>query len=338
MAEVNLTAAFSTVPGGDAEAIKRLLVETVEQIARDDGTFQQAKLVFTESDERCGLTAELDGVKKEGVPLAIDLDTLEDAQTSAGARAQLKEAHPALLPEGAGEVTDDGVLLLYLYGGCVFRVPDGVQPPKAGSLFFCRHLAVRPGERVLEIGGGPRPGRGAGGARRAPAWWRPTSSRPPSRPCAPTRPQRRRRSTRAWATATRRSPASASTSSAPTRRRCRRRPARAARRRGRRRQRRPRRLGAARPAHRGRPRAPGAGRPPRVHDLRVPRAQDRLRQAGGGGLHAAGRRHRDAVVPAHRLRAARPPARARRRGDDPGGDAARRWSGSSSRDGWRERG
>jgi len=92
MAEVNLTAAFSSVPGGDAEAIKRLLVEVVEQIARDDGTFNRAKLVFTESDERCGLTAELDGVKKEGVPLPLDLDILEDAQTSAGARAQLKEA------------------------------------------------------------------------------------------------------------------------------------------------------------------------------------------------------------------------------------------------------
>jgi hypothetical protein len=92
MAEVTLTAAFSTIPAGDAEAIKRMLVETVEQIARDDGTFQKAKLVFTESDERCGLTAELDGVKKEGVPLSLELDTLEDAQTSAGARAQLKEA------------------------------------------------------------------------------------------------------------------------------------------------------------------------------------------------------------------------------------------------------
>jgi hypothetical protein len=92
MAEVSLTAAFSTVPGDEAEAIKRLLVETVEQIARDDKTFSRAKLVFTESDERCGLTAELDGVKKEGVPLALDLDTLEDAQTGAGARAQLKEA------------------------------------------------------------------------------------------------------------------------------------------------------------------------------------------------------------------------------------------------------
>jgi release factor glutamine methyltransferase len=48
---------------------------------------------------------------------------------------------------------DDG-LLLYAYGGCVFRVPDGVQPPKAGSRFFCRHLGARAGERVLEIGAG----------------------------------------------------------------------------------------------------------------------------------------------------------------------------------------
>ena len=92
MADVQLTAAFSTIPAGEAEAIKRLLVETVEQIARDDASFQRAKLVFTESDERCGLTAELDGVKREGVPLALDIELLEDAQSGAGARAQLKEA------------------------------------------------------------------------------------------------------------------------------------------------------------------------------------------------------------------------------------------------------
>ena len=92
MPEVSLTAAFSTIPGDDAEAIKRLLVEIVEQLSREDGTFTRAKLVFTESNERCGLTAELDGTKREGVPLAIELDQLEDAQTSAGARAQLKEA------------------------------------------------------------------------------------------------------------------------------------------------------------------------------------------------------------------------------------------------------
>ncbi len=92
MAAVSLTAAFSTVPAGEQEELKRVLVETVEQLARDDGTFRTARIVFTESDERCGLTAELDGVKREGVPLQIELEQLEDAKTSAGARAQLKEA------------------------------------------------------------------------------------------------------------------------------------------------------------------------------------------------------------------------------------------------------
>src|ERR671910_3799988 len=92
MAEVELTAAFSTVPAGEAEDIKRVIVEVVQQLAQDDATFTRARVVFTESDERCGLTAELDGVKREGVPLQIDIDQLEDAQTSAGARAQLKEA------------------------------------------------------------------------------------------------------------------------------------------------------------------------------------------------------------------------------------------------------
>lgn len=92
MADVSLTAAFSTVPVPEQEELKRVLVDTVEQLARDDGGFTRARLVFTESDERCGLTAELDGVKREGVPLSIDLEQLEDARTSAGARAQLKEA------------------------------------------------------------------------------------------------------------------------------------------------------------------------------------------------------------------------------------------------------
>jgi hypothetical protein len=92
MADVNLTAAFSTVPAGEAEEIKRVITEVVQQIAQDDGTFKKAKIVFTESDERCGLSAELDGIKKEGVPLQIDIEQLEDAKTSAGARAQLKES------------------------------------------------------------------------------------------------------------------------------------------------------------------------------------------------------------------------------------------------------
>jgi hypothetical protein len=89
MAEITMTAAFSTVPAPDQEAIKRVLSETIEQ---EDKSFTRAKIVFTESDERCGLTAELDGVKKHGVPLALELEQLEDAQTSAGARAQLKES------------------------------------------------------------------------------------------------------------------------------------------------------------------------------------------------------------------------------------------------------
>ncbi|HVQ78241.1 MAG TPA: hypothetical protein VMT79_22180 [Candidatus Binatia bacterium] len=92
MAEISLTAAFSTVPGPEQEAIKRLLTETIERIAQDDRSFSRARVVFTESDERCALTAELDGVKKDGVPLQIDLEQLEDAQSSAGARAQLTEA------------------------------------------------------------------------------------------------------------------------------------------------------------------------------------------------------------------------------------------------------
>jgi hypothetical protein len=92
MIDITLTAAFSTVPAPDQESIKRLLTETVEQLAQEDKAFTRAKLVFTESDERCGLTAELDGMKKEGVPLPLDIDLLEDAQTAAGARAQLKEA------------------------------------------------------------------------------------------------------------------------------------------------------------------------------------------------------------------------------------------------------
>jgi hypothetical protein len=92
VADVTLTAAFSTVPAPEQEAIRRLLTETVEQLAQEDRSFTRAKLVFTESDERCGLTAELDGVKREGVPLALELEQLEDAQTAAGARAQLKES------------------------------------------------------------------------------------------------------------------------------------------------------------------------------------------------------------------------------------------------------
>ena len=45
-------------------------------------------------------------------------------------------------------------MLLFVHGGGTFTVAGGVQPPKAGSLLFCRHLPVRAGDRVLEIGTG----------------------------------------------------------------------------------------------------------------------------------------------------------------------------------------
>ena len=78
MAEIDLTAAFSSVPAPDQEAIKRLLTDIVQQLAQEEGRFTRARVVFTESDERCGLTAELDGVKKEGVPLSIDIEQIVD--------------------------------------------------------------------------------------------------------------------------------------------------------------------------------------------------------------------------------------------------------------------
>lgn len=54
----------------------------------------------------------------------------------------------------ASDPDDDEGLLLFSWRGGLFRVAGPVQPPKAGSLFFCRHLAVAPGQRVLEIGAG----------------------------------------------------------------------------------------------------------------------------------------------------------------------------------------
>jgi len=49
---------------------------------------------------------------------------------------------------------DDRGLLVFVWRGCVFQVVDGVQPPKAGSLFFARHVSAATGERALEIGAG----------------------------------------------------------------------------------------------------------------------------------------------------------------------------------------
>ncbi len=51
-------------------------------------------------------------------------------------------------------MTGDAGVLLFVYEGCTFMVADGAQPPKAGSRLFCRHVAVWPGDRMLEIGTG----------------------------------------------------------------------------------------------------------------------------------------------------------------------------------------
>jgi len=51
-------------------------------------------------------------------------------------------------------VSDPDGVLTYAYRGCLFQIPDALAAPKKGSLFFCRHLSVGAGERMLEIGAG----------------------------------------------------------------------------------------------------------------------------------------------------------------------------------------
>src|SRR5439155_1265834 len=76
-----------------------------------------------------------------------------------------------------------------------------------------------------------------------------------------------------------------------------------------------RRLGDPRPRDPRCARPPHGRRPARLHDLRLPRQEDRVRQARGGRPHAVHRRERDTGVPTDRLRASRPHPRPRRRGD-----------------------
>jgi len=59
MAEVSLTAAFSTVPATEAEDIKRVIVETVQQLAQDDGGFKKARIVLHRVGRALRVTAEL---------------------------------------------------------------------------------------------------------------------------------------------------------------------------------------------------------------------------------------------------------------------------------------
>jgi hypothetical protein len=90
MPEIRLLTAFGTVPPEAQEGIRRLIQEALETIAREAGGVQQAKAVFTESDEQCVFTVEVDGRKASG-PLVLELDRVEDAVAGAPARALLLE-------------------------------------------------------------------------------------------------------------------------------------------------------------------------------------------------------------------------------------------------------
>src|SRR5262245_17953344 len=91
MPEVSLTTAFGSVPAGSQESIVRVLRDAIEQVGLEEGTFKRARAVFTESDEQCVFTIELDGVRKEPNPLRLELDMLEDAVTDSGALSLIKE-------------------------------------------------------------------------------------------------------------------------------------------------------------------------------------------------------------------------------------------------------
>jgi len=91
MAEISLTSAFGSVPAGTQEGILRVLKDAIEQVGQEEGSFRKARAVFTESDEQCVFTVELDGIRKEPNPLRLELDTLEDAVTDSGALSLLKE-------------------------------------------------------------------------------------------------------------------------------------------------------------------------------------------------------------------------------------------------------
>jgi hypothetical protein len=91
MADVRLTTAFGTVPRDAQEAIVRVLEDALQQVAREEGTFSLARAVFTESDEQCVFTLELEGGRRARGPLRLDLELLEDAASDAGRQALLTE-------------------------------------------------------------------------------------------------------------------------------------------------------------------------------------------------------------------------------------------------------
>ena len=91
MADIRMMSAFGTVPGDAQEGILRVLRHALETVAQEDNSFTRAKAVFTESDEQCVFTGELDGIRKEPNPLLLDIEMLEDAVTDSGAMSLLKE-------------------------------------------------------------------------------------------------------------------------------------------------------------------------------------------------------------------------------------------------------
>ena len=90
MAEIRLMTAFGTVPADAQDGIRRVVETSIEQIAQEEGAFKRAKAVFTESNEQCVFTVELDGKKAQG-PLLLDIEMLEDAVTDSGAQSLVKE-------------------------------------------------------------------------------------------------------------------------------------------------------------------------------------------------------------------------------------------------------
>jgi hypothetical protein len=91
MPEVNLITGFGSVPAGSQEGIVKVIRDAIDQVGQEEGTFRKAKAVFTESDEQCVFTVELDGIRKEPNPLRLDIEMLEDAVTDSGALSLLKE-------------------------------------------------------------------------------------------------------------------------------------------------------------------------------------------------------------------------------------------------------
>jgi hypothetical protein len=91
MADIRLTSAFGTVPADAREGILRVLRHALETVAAEDGSFARARAVFTESDEQCVFTVELDAGRKAALPLLLDLELLEDAVTDSGRQALVTE-------------------------------------------------------------------------------------------------------------------------------------------------------------------------------------------------------------------------------------------------------